>query len=89
MNPVLVALLVVAAVGLVLCVAAMISAARGFARADRADAQPDFTPLDEWAATAALDPRDGADLPAGDDGPCEADGWVLDFYQYLDKERSK
>lgn len=52
---------------------------------DPADAQPDFTPLDEWAATAALDPRDGTDLPAGDDGPCEADGWVLDMYQYLER----
>jgi hypothetical protein len=29
---------------------------------DPADAQPDFTPLDEWAAIAALDPRDRADL---------------------------
>jgi hypothetical protein len=27
-----------------------------------ADAQPDFTPPVEWAATAALDPRDRADL---------------------------
>src|SRR6266536_799796 len=36
---------------------------------DPADAQPDFMPLDEWAATAALDPRDSTDLPAGDDGP--------------------
>jgi hypothetical protein len=29
---------------------------------DPADAQPDYTPPGEWAATAALEPRDRADL---------------------------
>jgi hypothetical protein len=90
-NIPLVTLLAIAAVGLVLCVAAMISAAGGFARADRADAQPDFTPLDE------PDPVDAADdtLPdwirrlRDDMTACEADGWVLDMYRYLDKERSQ
>jgi hypothetical protein len=58
---------------------------------DPADAQPDFTPPDE------PDPVDAADdtLPGwirrlrDDMTACEADGWVLDFYTYLDKERSK
>jgi hypothetical protein len=58
---------------------------------DPADAQPDYTPPDE------PDPVDAADdtLPdlirrlRDDMTACEPDGWVLDFYTYLDKERSK
>jgi len=46
-------------------------------RLDRPD------PVDARAA-AALDPRDSADTTA-----CAAEGWVLDAYRYLDKERSK
>jgi hypothetical protein len=50
---------------------------------DPAEAQPDYVPLDEWAATAALDPRDSTDLPAGDDGPCEANPLIDEIYAYL------
>jgi hypothetical protein len=58
---------------------------------DPADAQPDYTPPDE------PDPVDAADdtLPdwisrlRDDTTACDPDGWVLDMYQYLDKERSK
>jgi hypothetical protein len=88
-NTLLATFLSIAVACFVLSFIGMVSSARAFAQADRTDAQPGFTPLDEWAATAALDPRDGTDLPAGDDGPCEASGWVLDFYAYLSKESSK
>ncbi len=55
---------------------------------DPADAQPDFMPLDEWAATAALDPRDSTDLPAGDDGPREVSPLIDEIYAFL-KEQAK
>jgi hypothetical protein len=91
LSDVLVAVFVaVFAVFLALAVAGMVCAARAFAQADRADAQPDYTPPD------GPDPVDAADdtLPdwisrlRDDTTACEPSVLIDEIYAFL-KEQAK
>lgn len=89
-NSILVVCLVIAAFCFAACLAGMFSAARAFARADRADAQPDLVSSDE------SDPVDAA----GDTVPdwisrlrddmtaCEPSVLIDEIYAFL-KEQAK